>query len=60
MDKNLRKLDTFKGYTVDPRLREFRRLTLGQMPEFIPFDSQKGQRLLTQYYGGARDGSKAS
>ena len=37
-----RELPTFKGYTVDTRLKQFRKMILGQMPEFIEFDSPKG------------------
>ena len=44
-----RKLDTFKGYTVDFRLREFRQLIPGKKVEFVPFNSPKGQRLLKEY-----------
>src|SRR5690348_9560982 len=39
-------LPTFRGYTVDYRLREFRRMVYGERPLFIPFDSPKGERLL--------------
>ena len=42
----MKRLPTFRGYTVDRRLCEFRKLVSGQMPEFIPFESAKGQRLL--------------
>lgn len=35
-----------KIYTVDYRLREFRFIEFGKMPEFIPFDSELGIRLL--------------
>ncbi len=42
----MKRLPTFRGYTVDRRLSEFRKLVYGQMPEFIPFESPKGQRLL--------------
>jgi hypothetical protein len=41
-----RELQTFKGYTVDHRLREFRKAGYGKTLEFIPFDSVKGQELL--------------
>lgn len=44
----VRKLPTFNGYTVDNRLREFRKLSYGTRPEFIPFDSQRGRTLLKQ------------
>jgi hypothetical protein len=39
------RLPEFKGYTVDLRLREFRRLVFGEAPEFIAFDSVKGREL---------------
>ena len=42
----MNRLTTFRGYTVDRRLGEFRKLVAGQQPEFIPFASTKGQRLL--------------
>ena len=35
-----------KTYTRDDRLEEFRYLVLGEMPEFIPFDSPKGEEIL--------------
>jgi len=41
-----RKLPEFKGYTVDFRLREFRRVVYGKSIEFIPFESRKGRKLL--------------
>jgi hypothetical protein len=46
-------LPTFEGYTVDTRLQEFRRVIRheeGPSIEFIPFDSKKGQELLTRMY----------
>jgi hypothetical protein len=42
------KLPTFRGYTVDHRLREFRKVEFGKTLEFIPFDSQKGRQLLQE------------
>ncbi len=42
----MRKLPTFHGYTVDARLREFRRAIPGQCLEFIPFASPEGEVLL--------------
>ncbi len=42
-------LPTFKGYTVDERLREFRRFEYGKYAEFISFNSEKGQKLLSHY-----------
>jgi len=38
------------GYTADFRLKEFRRIEHGELPEFIPFDSEKGKLLLAQFY----------
>ncbi len=42
-------LPTFKGYTVDFRLKEFRKVDMS-IPsiEFIPFDSPKGRELLKE------------
>jgi hypothetical protein len=39
-------LPVFRGYTVDVRLREFRKISRTEPWEFIPFDSPKGRRLL--------------
>jgi hypothetical protein len=39
-------LPTFKGYTVDMRLRQFRKASFGEKIEFVPFDSQQGKELL--------------
>ena len=41
-------LPTFKGYTVDMRLREFRKATPGEKLEFIPFDSPEGKKLFAE------------
>ena len=46
----VRKLPTFRGYTVDLRLKEFRRVPKGHgRIEFVPFDSEKGDELLCEY-----------
>ncbi len=42
-------LPTFKGYTVDERLKEFRKVPYDKLPEFISFESKKGSQLLTEY-----------
>jgi len=42
-------LPTFKGYTVDERLREFRKAIYGECLDFISYDSSKGKKLLSQY-----------
>ncbi len=41
-------LPTFKGYTVDMRLKEFRRAIPHGTLEFIPFDTTKGEKLLEE------------
>lgn len=43
------KLDVFKGYTVDFRLKEFRKMEYPKQVEFIAFQTPKGKRLLAQY-----------
>ena len=49
----MRRLPVFKGYTVDDRLRQFRKVSRGQAGPsitFIEFDSPQGQRLLRQMH----------
>jgi hypothetical protein len=46
----LRILKTFKGYTVDLRLQQFRKMEFGKLPQFIEFASPKGKKLLTQMH----------
>ena len=41
-------LPTFKGYTVDPRLRQFRKVIPQESIEFIDFNSEEGQGLLAE------------
>ena len=48
----VRTLPTFREYTVDRRLREFRKMVFGEMPEFIPFDSEKGRELMAEMRKG--------
>ena len=45
----IRILPVFKGYTVDMRLQEFRKINLNKLPEFIPFTSDKGARLIFEF-----------
>lgn len=45
----IRKLPTFKGYTIDMRLQEFRKVPRTRIPEFLPFLSQKGIMLFSEY-----------
>jgi len=35
-----------KEYTVDPRLKEFRYVKYGKRMEFIPFNSEKGKKMI--------------
>ena len=42
----IKQLPTFEGYTVDIRLKEFRKVDPHRGMEFIPFDSPVGDRLL--------------
>jgi len=35
----IKKLKKFKGYTVDLRLQQFRKVSYGKLPQFIDFDS---------------------
>ncbi len=47
----MRALPVFRGYTVDERLQEFRKMRYGDdgYIEFVPFSSPKGARLYTAY-----------
>ena len=45
----IRILPIYKGYTVDMRLQEFRKVTLNDLPEFIPFTSDKGAKLFHEF-----------
>lgn len=38
-------LQTFKGYTVDFKLKEFRKIPPDALSEFIDFDSPTGEKL---------------
>ncbi len=44
-----RALPVFEGWTVDVRLRQFRRAEYGKALEFIPFDSPRGAELLSRW-----------
>ena len=51
MERHPRKLPEFRGYVIDERLREFRRVTWKKGEphiEFVPFLSDKGAELLRQ------------
>jgi len=45
----IRVLPIFKGYTVDMRLQEFRKVPLDDLPEFVPFLSDKGAKLFYEF-----------
>lgn len=45
-----------KSWTVDERLGEFRFVVFGETPEFVPFDSEKGERILTTIATGSLGG----
>ena len=45
----IRILPIFKGYTVDARLGQFRKVFKSGRIEFLEFDSEKGNKILTQY-----------
>ena len=45
----IRILPVFKGYTVDARLGQFRKVFKSGAIEFLEFDSEKGDVLLTEY-----------
>ena len=44
------RLPEFKGYTVDERLKQFRKVDRDKPSiDFVDFDSDEGQELLDQY-----------
>ncbi len=45
----IRRLPVFKSYTVDMRLQEFRKVPLNDLPEFVPFLSDKGAQLFYEF-----------
>ena len=45
----IRQLPVFKGYTVDTRLKQFRRVDPEWGMEFIDFDSEEGEKILIEY-----------
>lgn len=48
--KMVTKLPEFKGYTVDERLEQFRKVDKEKSKiDFIDFDSEEGKKLLDQY-----------
>ena len=46
----MRELPVFRGYTVDVRLRQFRKAdAVKRMIEFVDFESEQGEELLSAY-----------
>lgn len=46
----VKKLPEFKGYTVDERLKQFRKVDRDKPSiDFVDFDSSEGKKLLTEY-----------
>ena len=54
---SMRKLPEFKGYTVDVRLRQFRKGSPETGMEFIDFASPQGDDLLEEYIGALEKNS---
>lgn len=52
-----RRLPEFEGYTVDARLRQFRKVPTDQLPEFIEFASPEGEEVLERLYRALIDGT---
>ena len=44
----IRRLPTFHGYTIDVRLKEFRKAEWDRLPEFIAFESEVGRKILAE------------
>ena len=44
----MKQLPTFRGYTVDRRLGQFRKVKRGEALEFIDFASPRGRELLAE------------
>ncbi len=45
----IRVLPVFKGYAVDFRLQEFRKIEPDKLPEFVPLLSDKGSTLFYEF-----------
>ena len=43
-------LREFERYTIDFRLRQFRKINLNELAEFIDFSSEKGRKLLLKMH----------
>jgi len=47
---SVRELKEFKGYTVDLRLQEFRKMKPHELSVFLEFASPQGKKLLAQMH----------
>lgn len=46
----IKELPTFKGYMVDTRLKQFRKVDRNKPSiDFVDFDSEEGKELLAEY-----------
>jgi len=54
---SVKQLPIFKGYTVDVRLKQFRKI-VGQKIIFVEFESVKGEKLLSEYLKESEDESE--
>ena len=44
----MKKLPIYKGWTVDYKLKQFRKIPLNKLPQFVDFDSDLGDKLFCQ------------
>jgi len=51
--RGVRRLSTFNGYTVDLKLREFRKVGAGASLRFLSFSSDAGRALLRRMHDRA-------
>ena len=45
----MKQLPVFKGYTVDVRLKQFRKVSPNRQITFVDFKTEQGDKLLSQY-----------
>jgi len=48
--KGVRRLKVFEGYTIDLKLKQFRKAEIGQELEFIEFNRKEGKELLQKMH----------
>ena len=54
----VKRLPVFRGFTVDARLRQFRKADLATGIKFVDFDSEEGDALLAELVGSIDAGSE--